>query len=1413
MTKFNSHEHIRMIYKYKWTQSEEFKSVLLIHQSEKVSVTTDVSEIFNCLCDGPNCMFIEGSPGIGKTSLAEEITFRWACNDLLSSEVLVLLLDLQNPDVLKLQSIHDLAHYIFGKEKTDFYSKGAECLFDMDGKNITIILDGYSEALNMVESSFITKLLNRKIMSQCTLVVISHTKASVRLHGSANVRVEVLGVIKKNNKFILGKLMCDLNKLLKVTSCLKGKSNFHEYCCIPQIFTIMVHLAKELRYLQYKNLVCGIFNFLHQPHRITEDFTHSLSAKCIECYFKLCNYVFGALHNGKTISLPNSCFQRSGYPVVNKNVLGSVKSTEYFGIQEKGDCAYYKFLLACIQEYLAACCSAAIVLSLSNFLNYFFLQTCLITKYENSYIERLCYRYSLYKSMPLLWNKLFIALLLSDMFLRSVGLYLINCQCDSDIIDTMLHKIGIERCYSFPQHNVWNSGTDHVVYELSSVHSKRKMEYFMYLLGVFPSQEVILIGKFCKSLHNADFAKVLHMLFVNFMELEGKKLRYNYLLHYTLVCKTASPFKMHYSASKYASRIIINAALGHSITTSRAIIQSKTLREQLKLLEMFEGISKINIPFKVYNISIIKRAKEPIACHLSCINRLCLCTNQLYNTIIIWISLNEILHCLKTAMLDVQVNQVLREIAANLVNLAEQHTKLQDLCLPPNNLYSKAIKILVAIQEFSSLKLCNIKFNMMKKMSNYPAAINIRNFYGLILLDEKNLQLSAIDITTAFINLSKYLEHNIRSEWDTWTIVTKAITSNDACFNSLGLINCNLQPDCVSFIATTFNHVSTVKILSFQQCQINDRYLKLLVPIISHSTELQKLCLSHNWFQNDIQDIVKTLKKISFLRLLNLSDDYFLSEEVTVDLQASISAHGSFKELCLDLGSSLAPTINSLKWNSFFKEYNIERIQYKLEYLSDATANILEGNSVVKRMRSNNFSSLNKISSISSNSSCKPIYKNRNVIIKLLYFIGKLRGDTEICMISLLLTNLLTCSEKKRNILNSDNPYLQLNVDTFYISLQSYTTNTNCITESTPLQLKYSLLIVISNKIFVKHTVTGLNVTCHESDAQYDVFRPFGKGITPGVKRVEQQSITESLNNQQPFAPQENYHDAGNADKAIEHVEVRQQDLPQSSATTESRHQPLQIQPECYHMPSVSVNVQPRLDQSDVQKDGQSPLPSRRNVDVHVPSSNLEPGDTERDGKLSIASGIDQATPISSIPSEHKLMIGNVTAKSSGNADYNSSGAHIVKGLPKQTELLPTVGPQLDALYNTNFEHEVQSSREEVRQKAKSRTTFYQHEFDQHAYNPIKVGNANLPKNPPVNDRLPVKVPEVKAETGKAANDFKPKPLPKRSCIVCGGKQYPLVNNLISHPHMDHYFVKERKEIRPSHYLAKLVLRHQYLNR
>ena len=65
-------------------------------------------------------------------------------------------------------------------------------------------------------------------------------------------------------------------------------------------------------------------------------------------------------------------------------------------------------------------------------------------------------------------------------------------------------------------------------------------------------------------------------------------------------------------------------------------------------------------------------------------------------------------------------------------------------------------------------------------------------------------------------------------------------------------------------------------------------------------------------------------------------------------------------------------------------------------------------------------------------------------------------------------------------------------------------------------------------------------------------------------------------------------------------------------------------------------------------------------------------------------------------------------------------------------------------------------------------------------------------------------------KVSEAGNDFKPASFPNKSSIVFRSKQYPLVSCLLSCSHMDHYFVKQRREIRPNHYLTKIVLHHQH---
>ena len=372
--------------------------------------------------------------------------------------------------------------------------------------------------------------------------------------------------------------------------------------------------------------------------------------------------------------------------------------------------------------------------------------------------------------------------------------------------------------------------------------------------------------------------------------------------------------------------------------------------------------------------------------------------------------------------------------------------------------------------------------------------------------------------------------------------------------------------------------------------------------------------------------------------------------------------------------------------------------------------------------------------------------------------------------------------EKDGKLLISSTPSMQ----------QLMTTNVNVNTKSSQTVDRYFGAQIVKD---LPKEMDQLPAVGPQRNTSYQTNFDKGNSSAPG----NQQSFTKSMGH----GLQGNLQNDGRSVRASEYIGENQPEVQDSSAAIRNMHQPLQIKPEGYSMSASNTNSnnfkinqkRGKMEDGRVERDGLSPL-------LH---------DVQKDGKLPMESGIDQATPISNTPSLHKIMIGNVISKSPRTTDDNYYGAQLVKGIPEETHTLPNVGPQRHTLYQTNFEHEVPSSHEEVRQKG--RTT---HEVGEQGYNPSKVTEINHPKYQPIYEKHQTKLPDVKPEPAakSAANDTtKPKPLPKRSCIVFGDEQFPLVNNLVAHPHMDHYFVKERTEIRPSHFLAKLVLRHQYLNR
>jgi len=182
----------------------------------------------------------------------------------------------------------------------------------------------------------------------------------------------------------------------------------------------------------------------------------------------------------------------------------------------------------------------------------------------------------------------------------------------------------------------------------------------------------------------------------------------------------------------------------------------------------------------------------------------------------------------------------------------------------------------------------------------------------------------------------------------------------------------------------------------------------------------------------------------------------------------------------------------------------------------------------------------------------------------------------------------------------------------------------------------------------------------------------------------------------------------------------------------------------------------------------------------------------EADGPLRIDAGLQSA-----IDPERQ----NTKEGATSNYCYPTcSDPQFIREKPKQSRQLPSTDTHCDLFCDTKFEEDVPIPYEEVKQKSKAKTTFLQHEVEDKSKQLLKQDTVD-------NDHV------INTNQSVASNvtSSKVKSLPKRSCIVMGTTQYPLTSNLLAHPHMDHFFVKERSEIKPGHFLAKLVLRHHYL--
>ena len=326
---------------------------------------TDITQIFDPVSGRiANSILIEGHAGIGKTTLLKEICIQWAEGKLLTSDKLVLLLLLRDPNVQKITNEHKLVeHFTKSTSKVEqLYSY----LEDKHGAGVILIIDGFDElSAELRHESFFRELIEKKCLPKAKIVVTSRPSASACLHRVVDKRMEILGFEQSSkNQYVTEALQDYPSKLEKLQRHFQQYPNIDAICYIPLIMSIIVFLCMcqpdELPSTATKMyasfILHTICHYLKRVGKISEDLIiYKLEqfppVVCIALQ-DLQKTAFDGLVKDKIVftvkELPVFCWH-------DPTCYGLLQSTECYSAEEIGTPTQsFNFLHLGMQEYFAA---------------------------------------------------------------------------------------------------------------------------------------------------------------------------------------------------------------------------------------------------------------------------------------------------------------------------------------------------------------------------------------------------------------------------------------------------------------------------------------------------------------------------------------------------------------------------------------------------------------------------------------------------------------------------------------------------------------------------------------------------------------------------------------------------------------------------------------------------------------------------------------------------------------------------------------------------------------------------------------------------------------------------------------------------------------------------------------------------
>jgi len=326
---------------------------------------TDLTQIFSFPSGGtPTTILIEGQPGIGKTTLVKKICIEWAEGKLLTSDKLVLLLLLRDPNVQKITNVQQLIEHFI--KSTSKVTQLQDYLEDNHGKDVTFIIDGFDKLSSKLRKrSFFKELIQKEVFTKSRIVVTSRPSASICLHNIVDTRIEVLGFDQTSKmEYASDALKDDLLQLENLHKHLQQYPNIDAMCYIPLVMSIIVFLCmcqiKDLpptaSKMYQKFVLHTICHYLKRTGTITKEKhinkIEHLPQKVQQVLRELEKIAFCSLINDIIV------FTESDLPAICRDdptCYGLLQSVQCYSENDAGAPLHsFNFLHLGIQEYFAA---------------------------------------------------------------------------------------------------------------------------------------------------------------------------------------------------------------------------------------------------------------------------------------------------------------------------------------------------------------------------------------------------------------------------------------------------------------------------------------------------------------------------------------------------------------------------------------------------------------------------------------------------------------------------------------------------------------------------------------------------------------------------------------------------------------------------------------------------------------------------------------------------------------------------------------------------------------------------------------------------------------------------------------------------------------------------------------------------